>query len=164
MPTLTPRPPDWIDTAPVRASASIAVSASPEAVWGVLADHAGWVDWFDALDDVRVTRGATGVGGGRRVSSGPVWFEEEFTVWDPPEDGGPGHFAFTIVRSNLPVLESFAESVRLTPAQDGQTLVGYRQGLAARWGLDPVLRLAWRVPAADLPDALAELRALAESS
>ena len=68
-----------------------------------------------------------------------------------------------MLRTNVPIIAGMAESVRLEPRDDGQTHVVYRQGLAARWGLTPVLRLAWQQAASGLPRALAELRALAET-
>ena len=55
MTPITPRPLDWIDSAPVRASRSRRIAQPPAVVWAAIADHAGWSEWFPRL--VAVTPG-----------------------------------------------------------------------------------------------------------
>lgn len=158
MPTHPVQPPEWIDSAPLRVERSVDIAASPERVWSIIADHEGWPRWFDALDRVEVTAGATGVGGGRRVTLSRITLDEEFTAWDPVE-----HFAFAVVGSKVPILHTMAESVRIERTDDGCRVV-YRQGLQAKRGAGPLLSLAWKPAAKQLERALANLKTLAESS
>lgn len=167
MPELIRRDPSWIDNAPVQVEESITIDAPPDVVWGLVADHERWPEWFSALASVEITLGATGVGGGRKVKAGPMGpmvFDEEFTAWDDPADDGTWHFAFTVLRSNVPLIRSMAESVRLSPIGDGaRTLLVYRQGLEAPqpW-LTGALGLSWRYAEWGLRRALPALAARAE--
>lgn len=157
MPTHTIQPPEWIDAAPIRVEASIEVAVPPAAAWERITDHAGWPEWFTALDRVEVIGSGEGVGGGRRVTAKRLTLEEEFTAWDENE-----HFAFAVTSSKLPILETLAESVRIEPTDEGCRIV-YRQGLQAKRGFGKVLDLLWKQAAKDLPVALANLKALLES-
>lgn len=157
MTTLPVHPPEWIDAAPIRVERSIDIDASPAAVWTRVADHVAWPEWFTALDSVAITMGATGVGGGRRVTASRLYFDEEFTVWDEGE-----HFAFAVIASRLLVIAAMAESVRLE-AVDGGCRVIYCQGLQGRRGFGWILSAIWtrqNVPA--LENALANLKRLVE--
>lgn len=127
--------PEWIETAPIRVEQSVEVAAPASAVWPRVADHAGWPRWFSGASSVVVTGRGSGVGGRRRVRTGPLRFDEVFTVWEPER-----HFAFAITASTLPILATMAESVRLEPTPSG-TRVTYRVGLAARRGFDLPLRV-----------------------
>ncbi len=152
------QPPDWITGAPILVERSIDIAAAPAAVWAVIADHERWPEWFTALDSVEVTAGASGVGGGRRVTIKRLALDEVFTTWDEDE-----HFAFAVVGSKIPVLHTMAESVRLT-AHDGGTQVVYRQGLEARRGFGKVLEVMWKPAAAGLDEALDNLKVRVESA
>jgi uncharacterized protein YndB with AHSA1/START domain len=153
MPTHAVQPPEWIDAAPIRVERSIDIAAAPADVWAVIADHERWPEWFTALDAVEVTGSAAGVGGRRRVTIKRMALDEEFTAWDPGE-----HFAFAVVASKLPILQTMAESVRITPADAGSR-VTYRQGLQARRGFGPALTLMWKPAERRLTEALDNLRA-----
>jgi Polyketide cyclase / dehydrase and lipid transport len=150
-------PPEWIDAAPICVERSIDIAAAPHVVWGRIADHLTWPEWFTALDSVRITGASSGVGGGRRVTANRVSMDEEFTVWD--EDA---HFAFAVTGTKLPILAAMAESVRLEPIGEG-CRVTYRQGLQGRRGFGRVLDAIWkRQGAPALDDALANLKRLCE--
>jgi hypothetical protein len=151
------QPPEWIDAAPIVVEAQVDIAAPPEVVWGILADHVAWPEWFTALDAVEVTRGGSGVGGGRRVTARRMPLDEEFTVWDEN-----AHFAFAVVHSKLPILDAMAESIRIEPIDDGCRVV-YRQGLQAKRGFGKVLGLIWQGAAKQLRTALDNLRQRAES-
>lgn len=152
-------PPEWIDSAPIVVDASIVIQAPPSEVWAEIADHEAWPEWFDALDRVEPGITSTGVGGTRRVIAKRLPIDEEFTAWDENE-----HFAFAVTGSKLPILAAMAESVRLEPVDDGAGCrVTYRQGLQGRTGSGWLLKAIWSRPAADLPLALAALKARVES-
>lgn len=149
MAALTPRPLEWIDQAPVRATRTRRIEAPVTTVWAAIANHTGWADWFGPITRVEPGDPAEGVGGTRRVIVGKVEVDEEFTAWDPPEsDQSPARFAFTVVASTGPGLRSMNEDVRLTPAGDDATTVSYTMALDPKGArilrpvLEPVLRKA----------------------
>jgi hypothetical protein len=160
MPSHPVHPPEWIDSAPIVADASIVIQAPPSDVWAEIADHESWPEWFDSLDRVEPGTPSTGVGGTRRVFAGPLSLDEEFTVWDENE-----HFAFAVTASKLPILAALIESVRLEPVDAGAACrVTYRQGVEGRTGFGWPMKTIWRRAAAGLPVALAALKARVESS
>jgi uncharacterized protein YndB with AHSA1/START domain len=158
MPTHPVQPPEWIDSAPIRVERSIDIAAPPSLVWGLIANHVGWPTWFTTLDSVEVVGAGSGVGGGRRVTMKKLTLDEQFTAWD--EDR---HFAFAVVKSKIPILDTMAESVRIEATGRGCT-VNYRQGLQAKRGMGKLLELMWRPAAEGLEEALANLKSLAESA
>lgn len=143
MPALTPRPLDWIDRAPVRATRSRRIAAPPAEVWAAIADHQAWVQWFGAITAVIPGEVAEGVGGTRRVQVGKVEVDEEFLAWEAER-----RFAFTVTESSAPGLRSMNEDVRLTPDGDDATTVTYTMALEpigarfVRPVLEPALRKA----------------------
>lgn len=149
--------PEWIDGAPVTATASVDIAAPPAAVWAHVVDHASWPEWFVQLERVEALGSPTGVGGGRRVIVRKRPIDEVFTAWDDDR-----HFAFSVTESKLPILKSLAESVRLEPIESGTRLT-YRQGLEGRPGFGWLIRLMWRQPAGQLPVALEQLRRRVEA-
>lgn len=157
MPRHPVQPPEWIDAAPIQASASVEISATPHEVWRHVIDHESWPTWFIKLDRVELLGSPTGVGGGRRVFAGRLPVDEEFTAW--LDDA---HFAFAVVATKVPILHTLAESVRLEPSHAG-TLVTYRQGLQARQGFGWAMRLAWKSMAASLEPSLDNLKRRIES-
>ena len=164
MPSHPIQPPEWIDSAPIRVERSIDIAAPPEAVWALIADHVNWPKWFTSLERVEVTGAPTGVGGQRRVTVSRISIDEQFTAWDDNE-----HFAFAVVATKVPFLDTMAESVRIEPTAATDLMadgcrVNYRQGLQAKRGMGFLLELAWRPAAKQLTAALENLKSLAESS
>jgi carbon monoxide dehydrogenase subunit G len=157
MPSHPVQPPEWIDSAPIRVERSIDIAAPPEAVWALIADHENWPNWFTTLSSVEVTGAPAGVGGQRRVTASRITIDEEFTVWDVNE-----HFAFAVVATKVPFLDTMAESVRIEPTADG-CRVNYRQGLQAKRGMGFLLEMAWKPAEKQLTTALENLKSLAES-
>lgn len=137
MKPITPRPPEWVDTAPVRIVVTREVPAPPDQVFAVIADHEAWPTWFEVLQEVEVPERGEGVGGGRRVHLPGMVFDEEFTEWVPGEV-----FAFTVTHMSRPLLTSLAERVRLTPVGEGRTRVEYVQGFEPKTWARPLLALA----------------------
>lgn len=158
MPSHPVQPPEWIDSAPIRVERTVDISASPDVVWSFIADHVNWPTWFTAIDAVELIGAPTGVGGGRRVTVKKLPLDEEFTAWDVNE-----HFAFAVIKSKVPILDTMAESVRIE-ATDGGCRVNYRQGLQAKRGMGKALDLMWKPAAKGLEEALANLKRLAESA
>jgi Polyketide cyclase / dehydrase and lipid transport len=146
------QPPEWIDAAPIRVTASIDIAAAPSVVWDHIADHESWPEWFAPIERVEPLGSPSGVGGGRRIIVRKRPIDETFTAWDEGR-----HFAFAVTESKLPILRSLAESVRLEPIESG-TRVTYRQGLQGRPGFGWLMGLIWKQPGKQLPGALAELR------
>jgi uncharacterized protein YndB with AHSA1/START domain len=148
---MTPRPLEWIDTAPVRASRSRRIAQPPATVWAAIADHAGWPAWFPRLREVTPGPVADAVGGTRRVDMGPAAADEEFLAWEPER-----RFAFTLTGSSRPGLRSMVEDVRLTPDGPSACTVTYTMGveLPAAAVLRPVLQPVLRKV---ISDALAGL-------
>jgi uncharacterized protein YndB with AHSA1/START domain len=158
MPSHPVQPPEWIDSAPIRVERTVDISASPDVVWSFIADHTDWPRWFTAIETVEVVGSPTGVGGGRRVTVKKLPLDEEFTVWDVNE-----HFAFAVVKSKIPILDTMAESVRIE-ATDGGCRIIYRQGLQAKRGMGKALELMWKPATKGLEEALGNLKRLAESA
>ena len=79
-----------------RFSTTVEVAASPERVWDAVVDwpaHARWAP----LTRMRVLGDRPDGVGARfvaRTGIGPLGFDDpmEVTVWQPPADGGPGHW------------------------------------------------------------------------
>jgi uncharacterized protein YndB with AHSA1/START domain len=158
MPSHPVRPPEWIDSAPIKVERTVDIAASPAVVWRFIADHVAWPTWFTAIDNVEVLGSPTGVGGGRRVTVKKLALVEEFTAWDENE-----HFAFAVITSKIPILDTMAESVRIEPTGAG-CRVNYRQGLQAKRGMGKALELMWKPAAKGLDEALANLKRLAEAT
>ena len=153
------RSPDWIDSAPTVVEATEVIEAPPEAVWAHVVDHEAWPEWFTELDRVEPAGHPTSVGGGRRVTLGGLTLVEELTALEPAE-----RFAFCVVRSPIPVLDSLAERVDLEAIGDGACRVTYRQGVAGRPGCARLVGALWRRASGDaLPRALGRLKARAEA-
>ncbi|MFP5579660.1 MAG: SRPBCC family protein [Acidimicrobiia bacterium] len=143
MTPITPRPLEWIDTAPVRAARSRRIAQPPAVVWAAIADHAGWTQWFPRLAAVTPGEVADAVGGTRTVDLGVVAVEEEFLAWEPER-----HFAFTVVSSTKGGVRSMVEDIRLTRDGDRACTVTYTMAVEPvgarllRPILEPVLRKA----------------------
>ena len=126
-------------------------------MWALVADHVNWPKWFTTLSSVEVTGAPTGVGGQRRVTVSRITIDEQFTAWDVNE-----HFAFAVVATKVPFLDTMAESVRIEPTADG-CRVNYCQGLQAKRGMGFLLEMAWKPAEKQLTAALENLKSLAES-
>lgn len=143
MTPMTPRPLEWIDTAPVRASRSRRIAQPPTVVWSAVVDHASWSEWFPRLVAVTPGEVADAVGGTRTVDVGVAAVEEEFLAWEPER-----RFAFTVTSSTRPGLRSMVEDIRITPDGDQACTVTYTMGIEPFGGkllrpvVEPILRKA----------------------
>ena len=132
MKPITPRTLDWITEAPARAHGAATSTAPPAAVFAVLADHAGWVEWFPSLKRVEVLGPGSGIGARRRVKIPMVTVEEEFIAWDPGV-----RWSFTGTATAPRWTRSLVEDCRLTARSDGGTDIDYTMYF------DPVGPVGW---------------------
>jgi uncharacterized protein YndB with AHSA1/START domain len=136
MADLAQRTIEWIDVAPLRIDASAESSASPAAVFAVLADHERWPEWFPLVRKVTVTGAAEGVGARRRVAIPGSTVDEEFIAWEPG-----ARFSFTGLAARPGFTRSLVEDCILTPLGSGGTAISYSMYLDPPRALLPLVRL-----------------------
>jgi len=79
-----PKDLEWIERAPFSVVGSATTTASPEAVFAVLADHERWPEWFPIITKTVVVGTAReGVGLRRETSIPGGRLDELFLAWDP---------------------------------------------------------------------------------
>ena len=133
---LTQQPPEWIHSAPFRASATRELEATPDAVFTALADHESWPDWFDAIERVeRFGDLHDDVGSNRRIFiNRRISVDEEFNVWEPGQRWG-----FRVLSATMPGLKSMAELVTIDDLGDDRSSVTYLMGIEAKPPLSLVI-------------------------
>jgi len=94
-------------------------SASPDAVFAVLADATRWKEWAgwfvrESFWEREGTPPPGGVGAVKRLGGKPIYSREETVEYDPPR-----HYAYRIL-SGQPV-KSYRADVDLAPADNGGT-------------------------------------------
>lgn len=91
------------------------VRAPIQRVWDTISDNESWPQWFKPMTECKVTSDpGTGVGATRSVVVGPLEADEEFVTWDEPNV-----WAFTIVKTNIPIATKFIEQIELDTHNDG---------------------------------------------
>ena len=116
----------------MRVEAQAESTASPDAVFAVLADHERWPEWFPSVRKVTVIGAREGVGARRRVAVPGATFDEEFIVWDPGV-----RWSFTGLAARPRITRSLVEDCRLTGLEGGGTAISYTMYL------DPPPALRW---------------------
>jgi hypothetical protein len=112
MKTLEQKDLDWIERAPVSYSGSVTTTASPQAVFAVLADHERWPDWFPLLKKEEVLGPRREGVGIRRVATFPGGKVEELIIaWDPGQ-----RFAFTATAVSPGIVCALLDDCRIEPA------------------------------------------------
>ncbi|MFC4031500.1 SRPBCC family protein [Streptomyces polygonati] len=97
---------EFLDSAPVRLVFSLAVAASPEAVYRALAEETGsWPEWFGAVRRARDTRTGRYV-----VLAGGAAFEETVLVAEAPR-----RYAYRTDAMNRPGVKALLEEWRVEP-------------------------------------------------
>jgi len=139
---LTPRPPEWTDTAPVKVSASREIVASADDIFTALADHEAWAEWFPKVTQVERYGDLTeGVGSTRRVHIGKVEVDEEFILWEPGKVWG---FTAVEIRGAPNTLDSLNERVSIQQLSPDRCRVTYLMAFGPRprftWLFARVLR------------------------
>ncbi|MFZ6005960.1 MAG: SRPBCC family protein [Actinomycetota bacterium] len=159
MAALQPRTIDWIEQAPLRIEANATSTASPSAVFAVLADHERWPEWFPSLKSVTVLGPAEGVGARRRVAIPGATVDEEFIVWEPGE-----RWSFTGIAARPRFTRSLVEDCRLTAVDGGGTAISYTMYLDPPALLRPLMTLMARQMRANNAKAMANLATRAAST
>jgi len=98
-------------------SAEATSTASPDALFAILADATSWREWAgwfvrESSWEREGTPPPGGIGSIRKVGAKPVYGREETVAYDPPK-----HFAYRIL-SGQPV-KSYRADVELTPTDGG---------------------------------------------
>lgn len=155
--SIVPRPIEWTAESPVRISGHHASAADPDAVFAVLADHAGWPEWFGSVRKVEVIGSGVGIGAQRRVHAAGMVIEEEFIAWDPGN-----RWAFTATGLRPAFTRSLLEDCQLA-ATAGGTDITYTMHLDPGPGLRPVVAAAAPLIRHQLTKALVNLAARASS-
>jgi uncharacterized protein YndB with AHSA1/START domain len=115
MKTLEQKDLDWIERAPVSFSGSATTTASPEAVFAILADHEHWPEWFPVLKKEEVLGPRREGVGTRRLATIPGGKVQEIIIaWDPGQ-----RFAFAVTAVSPGIVRALLEDCRIEPAHSG---------------------------------------------
>ena len=148
---------DWIERAPVSFSGSATTTASPEAVFAILADHERWPEWFPVIKKTEVLGPAREGVGMRRVTTIPGGKVEELIIaWDPGE-----RWAFTGTAVSPGIVHALVEDCRIEPARSG-TRVTYTMYLDPVAPLRPIMKLMKGLMGKQLDKGMRALAARAE--
>jgi hypothetical protein len=143
---------DWIDQAPIHIQGTGSSSASPDAVFAVLADHERWPEWFPNVKKVEIIGPASGVGARRRVHVPGMVVEEEFIVWEPGE-----RWSFTGTAAKPAAFRSLIEDCQLTARPDGGTDMSYTMHIGASALLRPLIKAGAGTLRKSISQAMANL-------
>ena len=125
MRSIEPQTLEWAPSAPVQNRARARSTASPDAVWSVLADQEAWPSWFPRITKVAVAPGPVGVGAQRTVTLRGLTVEERFIGWEPGR-----LFAFTGVAVRPNAFSALVEQCVLEPTPTGGTDITWVQSLS----------------------------------
>lgn len=127
---------DWIGQAPVSFSGSATTTASPEAVFAILADHERWPEWFPVIKSTEVLGTLREGVGTRRVTTIPGGkVEERIIAWDPGQ-----RWAFTATAVSPGIMHALLEDCRIEPTDSGSR-VTYTMYLDPVAPLRPIMKL-----------------------
>ena len=157
MKTLERKDLDWIERAPVSFSGSVTTTASPQAVFTILADHERWPDWFPLLKKEEVLGPRREGVGIRRVATFPgAKIEELFIAWDPGQ-----RLAFIATAVSPGIVRALLDDCRIEPAHSGSR-VTYTTYLDPVSVFRPLLGLMKGAMGKQLDKAMLALAARAE--
>ena len=160
MAKLQPQDLTFADTATLRIDARFDSPAPPSAVFAVLADHRGAIEWIGSgVSKIQPTSTPEeGVGATRTV-----WFfgglgrlDETFIAWDEPTV-----WSFTGTAFRPGVFTKFVERVSLEPSGGDGCRITYRLALETRPAIRPLDGIIRRVLAWQPPRVLASLSSAA---
>ncbi|MGH0030640.1 MAG: SRPBCC family protein [Myxococcota bacterium] len=93
------------------------VAGSPQAVWDVYTDHAGWADWGGVVA-ARIERPGdpvpNGTGCVRVLGPRPFGAHEEILAFEPPK-----RMTYSLVKGGLPMRDHFGEVLFEPLGEDG---------------------------------------------
>ena len=157
MKTLERKDLDWIERAPVSFSGSVMTTASPQAVFAILADHERWPDWFPLLKKEEVLGPRREGVGIRRMATFPgAKIEELFIAWDPGQ-----RLAFIASAVSPGIVRALLDDCRIEPAHSGSR-VTYTTYLDPVSVFRPVLGLMKGAMGKQLDKAMRSLATRAE--
>lgn len=150
---MTRRPPEWTQTAPVKASATREIAATAAEVFAALADHETWPEWFTSITRVERFGDLTeGIGSNRSVFIGKARIDEEFIVWDEGKEWG-----FTVIAASIGLLRSLNELVTIQDIGPDRVRVTYLMAIDPKPWAKPLVRVARRQLKKNLAEALDNL-------
>lgn len=148
---------DWIERAPFSFSGSATTTASPEAVFAILADHERWPEWFPLIKKTVVvgpTREGVGI---RRVTTLPGGeLTELFIAWDQGK-----RLAFTCTAISPGFTHALVDDCRIERTGNG-THITYTTYLDPVAPLLPIMKLMKGLLDKQLDKAAQALAARAE--
>jgi len=135
--SLTPVDASFFDVAPFRWTYHIDVAASPDEVWAGLVAYRP-LAWCKMLNGHYTSPAPYGRGSTRSVTAvGTVLLEEEFFRWSDAER----NHSFHVLKTNLPILKSFAEDYHVTAITGGARLT-WRFAIEPKRGFHGVMKLS----------------------
>lgn len=149
----------WTPEAPLTVTGRATSAASPERVFGILADHERWPEWFSGVKRVEVLGPAEGVGARRRVTIPGATVEERFIAWDVGE-----RWSFTGTAAKPRFVRSLVEDCQLVPHGDTGTAITYTMHMDPAPLFRPLLALSKPRLTKNLDSAMAALARRAEES
>lgn len=159
MRAIEPKTLEWAPSAPVQNVGRAHSTASPDAVFAVLADQAAWPAWFPRIEEVTVGPGPVGVGTRRTVRLRGLAVDEELIAWDPGR-----LFAFTGIAVRPHAFSALVEQCVLEPTPDGGTDITWVQSIAPGNAVfRAVFTLGRRTIVKSLDQAMANLARRAEA-
>lgn len=108
---------EFVDAAPQRWDFGAEVAASPEAVFGAIAERADW-PWFPGLTGERYDGAPPyGVGTRRHIRMSGVAYHETILAWE-----APNRWAFRVDECSVPMARALVEEWTFTPSNTGTTV------------------------------------------
>lgn len=124
MRAIEPKTLAWAPSAPIQNEGRARSTATPDAVFAVLAGQEAWPEWFPRIEKVTVAPGPVGVGARRTVSLRGLTVDEELIAWDPGR-----LFAFTGIAVRPHAFSALVEQCVLEPTPDGGTDITWVQSI-----------------------------------
>lgn len=119
MPKLTKVDAAFVATARQTVTVDQIVRAPIQKVWDTIANNDLWPQWFPIMTECQTTSDpATGIGATRSVVVGLLEADEVFVAWDEPH-----LWAFSIVKTNLPMATKFVGQLELSTHDQGTKVV-----------------------------------------
>lgn len=119
---------DWFDQADISLVFTIDITAPPDEVFDVLADHDKWPEWFSPVKSISNVGPASGIGARRRVEVPPLTVDEVFLVWEKPN-----RYTFTTSAINVRIVARMAEDWQLTETPTGSRVTNVVAADLPRW-------------------------------
>ena len=149
---------DWIGRAAFSVTGRATTSASPEAIFAILADHERWPEWFPNVKKVEVLGPAEGVGARRRVHIPGAAVDEIFITWDEGK-----RWTFTGTDAKPRFVRALVEDCVLEPHGDGGTAMAYTMYFEPPRALKPLMKLVQGQLAKNIEKGMRALATRAEA-